>query len=306
MDVQQTLTVNRKQYKKFALVSDIGGTNSRFGIVGIKENEIKLLFHFVFKTKQIDYYEKINEVLKRAYDMYGIEICDFAVGIAGKVQGKKVKLTNGKFELNVDEIFAKTMLGNIILLNDFEAAAYGINTIDQTNEIKAIIGPGTGLGKGIIVIDKPLPSEGGHSELVYKKEEEKFIEFIKKKEKIKQVTWENVLSGRGLRLINEFITGKKLKTEEIKNKKVFEEFGKYLARCCRNFALEVLPTKIYIIGGIAQGHLEMFNKNFRKEFENGFHKDYLKSVPVEVITDPFIALTGAGYSILKKKGFKRN
>lgn len=304
MDLQQTLTSNMKDYRKFILAADVGGTNTRFAVVGIGSSVGILLSHS-FKTKWIHFYTKVSEIVEKIRKTYGIELKDISIGASGIVKNNSVNLTNIKRKISVDGILKETPIKNVLLMNDFETAGYGINAIDKGKDVKLLIGPGTGLGKAVLVWNNgyfPLPSEGGHAELVYHKEEKKLVSFIKKKRKKEFLEWEDVLSGRGVEDINEFLTKKKIRAPKVIDKAVFELFSKYFARCCRNFALEVSCSKIYVIGGVAQHHPEILKGVFRKEFEKGTFRSYLKSVKVELIKDELLGLYGAGYAWKMKKG----
>ena len=112
-----------------------------------------------------------------------------------------------------------------------------------------------------------------------KKEDFKFIEFLKKKKKI--VSWENVLSGRALSLWYEFFTKKKILPEEVVTLALEnEKFAKKCIRKCLELfgrkagemALCILPTKgIYLSGGLTQGLIEFFRK---KSYVNTFLRGY--------------------------------
>jgi glucokinase len=104
-------------------------------------------------------------------------------------------------------------LDSVTLLNDLEAGAYGIFTLDNDafctlNEgiarqsgSKALIAAGTGLGQAILYHDgqrfHPLASEGGHADFAPRNELE--IELLRHLiERFKHVSYERVLSGPGL------------------------------------------------------------------------------------------------------------
>ena len=74
-------------------------------------------------------------------------------------------------------------------INDFEAAGYGIANLlpedsvkvggngvlsEASLSVKAVIGPGTGLGEGLLIKNEvdglyyPSPSEGGHADFAVK------------------------------------------------------------------------------------------------------------------------------------------
>lgn len=91
-----------------------------------------------------------------------------------------------------------------MFINDFTAAGYGITRINPENcqvlggckdvklkegakSVKVVIGPGTGLGEGILKKDKevglfhPFPSEGGHCDFAAKTDEDwELVKFARK------------------------------------------------------------------------------------------------------------------------------
>jgi glucokinase len=302
MDLQQTLTSNIKKYRQFILSADIGGTNTRFGIMGIGNNTAELLAKYSFKTKWIHFCTKVVEIVENAKKTYGIELSGLSAGAAGKIENNEAMLTNIDRKISSEEILRETPIKNVILMNDFEASAYGVNSFDLGKETTLVIGAGTGLGKAVLVRKEnfytPLASEGGHAEMPFYEEDKKLLKFIMKKRKLERLTWEDLLSGRGLEDINEFLTKKQTPAPRINNAESFEIFSKFFGRCCRNFALEVLCQKIYVTGAIALNHPEIIRKMFRKELEKGVFRHYLKGIKVEIITDENIGLLGAGYAWL--------
>lgn len=134
-------------------------------------------------------------------------------------------------------------MDSFVLINDFTAAGYGISTLkhkDSTilgssgeamqnegpNSVKIVIGPGTGLGCGILIKgDSPdalyevYASEGGHTDFCCKTDEDyallKFSrEFIEKsnnvenlraKAKIGRVSVERLTAGPAVPLIYAFM-----------------------------------------------------------------------------------------------------
>lgn len=88
-------------------------------------------------------------------------------------------------------IAAQSKLDSFVFINDFTAAGYGVCTLrtqDVTHlgqsgdanaqngarSVKVVIGPGTGLGQGILVKNdadgdyEPYPAEGGHTDFTVK------------------------------------------------------------------------------------------------------------------------------------------
>jgi glucokinase len=218
-------------------------------------------------------------------------------------------------------------------MNDFEAIGYGINLLKKKdfliinkkisnkikNQTKAVIGAGTGLGKAILNYDEcfncyvPIASEGGHADFpVYDLEELKLINFIKKIKKINQVSWEDLLSGKGLESIYFYLKKNKKSAEEISKhrktdktyKKTFELFTRFYARAVKNFTLETLALGgVYIAGGIAAKNSDIFkSQTFLKEYKNNYKlKNVLVNIPVYVILNQNIGLYGSAFAAIYRK-----
>ena len=214
--------VNSKPYKSFILGGDIGGTNSALGVFGIKNSFPEILISFSYKSMELESLDAaINEVLDYCKKNYDIGIKKACIGVAGVVSpdNNYAKITKLGWNLSSKEIHKKTGLSQIIFINDFEAAGYGINIIKKNQFVaikkgskisksnKIVIGAGTGLGKSLLVFNEnkkfyePVASEAGHMDFPAQAEQElRIAAFIKKNKKIKQnISYEHVLSGQGLR-----------------------------------------------------------------------------------------------------------
>ncbi|MEK6917001.1 MAG: glucokinase, partial [Nanoarchaeota archaeon] len=223
-----------------------------------------------------------------------------------------------------------TKLKNIKLVNDFYANAaslpfikksdvFVLNKGSKTNKNKMIIGPGTGLGKAYSLNSRVYPSEGGLTIIgIEDIEDYALIDYFKKK--IRDIVYyEDILSGRGLSNIYEYleinsnllpdskirkiIIDKKNKpeliTENYKKDKLSEMtidiFVKFYARYTRDSALNILCSEVYLAGGISNSLKEPMKKDFMKEFAMHRHyKNLLKKIGVSVITNSDIGLIGAG------------
>ena len=88
-------------------------------------------------------------------------------------------------------------MDSFLFINDFTAAGYGVSTLthkdyqivgscgdtsrmkEGPHSVKLIVGPGTGLGQGILIkgadensLYEPYPSEGGHVDFTVKNEDD--------------------------------------------------------------------------------------------------------------------------------------
>jgi len=221
-------------FSSYVLGVDIGGTNTNFGIAGIKDNKPFLLFSLQFKSQELSsLIPAIFETLDYAKNEHNIEISDACIGAAGAVSPANdyADLTNVKWDVDAREILDKTPLQTTFIINDFQAIGYGVNLLDSSNnkdifpvkkgsendgssfETQAIIGAGTGLGKSILSYDTrfqayiPIPSEGGHGDFPAQNDFEiTFLDFIKEKRKIyAPVSYEDLLSGNGIEMIYTFL-----------------------------------------------------------------------------------------------------
>lgn len=236
-------------YSKFILGGDIGATNTHLGMFGVINKSADLIVSFHFKNKDMNSaYEAINFVLNLIKSDYKIKIENASLGIAGALSPRKetAKMTNLVWEISKKELMRKTKLKKIILMNDFEAVGYAVNSLGK-NDVAAIknakkiqkapilvIGAGTGLGKAILLYDKnkdsyfPVSSESGNSDFAAQDDEDfKLIRFMRQKMK-GNISYEDFLSGKGIINIFNFIrNGKRFKetayTKEISRSKTKPE-----------------------------------------------------------------------------------
>ena len=155
-----------------------------------------------------------------------------------------VKLTNISRwpTLDGNQLAKDFKFKSFVFINDFTAAGYGISVLtskdcdilgssgeanmeEGAGSVKVVIGPGTGLGVGILVkasedsLYEPYPSEGGHTDFVVKNEEDyklhvfardfiensNNIENLRAKAKIGRISVERLCAGPAVPLIYAFM-----------------------------------------------------------------------------------------------------
>ncbi|RJQ17182.1 hypothetical protein C4573_03965 [Candidatus Woesearchaeota archaeon] len=326
------------KHKTFVLGVDVSATHTTIGFFGVQQKPV-LIFKFRYPTKEIKKIEDfLNEVLQYTQTHYGITTDTVCLGIAGPLENNRTsaKLSNGKLTISVSSIKKNTPLKHVSLMNDFEIIGYSIEVLDKKDLLTlakqkqkgsmAIIGPGSGLGKAWLVLNKQtghfevLPSEGGHELFGAQNDEEKqLLEFIKEKHKIKQVDYEKVLSGPGIANIFQFLRTKTpsniaddpIMISQSKDpvcRRTMELFTIFLARACQSAALNILAYGgVYIGGGIAAKNLNLFKSSvFMKTFlDNPVHQKLLKEIPVYVITNYDCSLYGAANVAIHFSEFRR-
>lgn len=326
------------------LAADIGGTNSNFGIFSYDASGIKLIFSLHMKSIEIvDFTQTVHDVVNYAKKQYGIIIECAVFAAAGVIWQSQdyVKLMNVDVTIDSQKIVSSVGLSCAIIVNDFEVIGYGLDLIESSKLVpvnagkghphanKAILGAGTGLGKCIMHWDEhigrhiPVASEGGHADFAAQnKLELELIKYVQHTERMScNISWEDLLSGKGIQRIYGFFADRemqaaehelfirgchqeRLNPDEIFNSRfndecsynTFELFAKLYGRCAKNFALDALALGgVYIAGGIATKNVSLFQlKVFMQEFVNcGKQAELLKNVPIYVITDYNVSLYGA-------------
>jgi glucokinase len=141
-------------------------------------------------------------------------------GVAGPIQGNRVRVTNLPWTIDAASVAATFGIARVRLLNDFAAAAYGIDALGAgelatlqegaplADAPRIILGAGTGLGVAYIVHDasgyRPISGEGGHSGFAPTHHNQIAL-WHYLHERVGRVTLEHVLSGAGLMRIYDFL-----------------------------------------------------------------------------------------------------
>lgn len=150
-----------------------------------------------------------------------IKLTAASFGIAGPVIENHSQTTNLPWVVDGAAIAKRFDIPRVQLLNDLEAAAYGIlllrpdelEVLNPGNPPKkrqalALIAAGTGLGEAILFWDgksyRPMPSEGGHADFAPNNDYE--IELLRYlRSQFLHVSYERILSGPGLHAIYEYV-----------------------------------------------------------------------------------------------------
>lgn len=211
------------------LVSDIGGTNSNFGVFDIQGRSATLLISLHYKSADVtDFADLITQLLEYLRQNYQIKIKRACLAAAGVISHDRtfVKPTNLAVSVDTKAIQQKTGLECVFLANDFEVIGYGIARINPKDVVtvyagvarehahQAILGAGTGLGKCLMYWNDavgryvPLASEGGHADFPIQTQQEfDLCRYIQNYEGWQcNVSWEDVLSGNGIQRIHHFLS----------------------------------------------------------------------------------------------------
>lgn len=199
------------------LAGDVGATKTNLGLFTVRENTLTPLRLKTFASKD---YPGLIPLVREFLSNETTLIPRACFGVAGPVIDGKSKTPNLPWFLDAEEIARSLALDSVSLINDLEANAYGLLTLEpeafaMLNEgvmprhgNMALIAAGTGLGQSIIVTDervyRPLASEGGHADFAPRTEIE--IELLRYLMALfGHVSYERLLSGPGLLNIYNFL-----------------------------------------------------------------------------------------------------
>ncbi|SEM38149.1 glucokinase [Nonomuraea pusilla] len=299
------------------LVADVGGTNARFGLVtsaGARPSHVAVLAGADHPS------------LPEAVETYLAEHAGGArpgaacLAVAGPIDGDRYRLTNSPWSGSVHDLAVPFAA----LLNDFEALAVSLPHLegadlvslggpDPAHGVKAVLGPGTGLGVGALVPTEhgwtPVPGEGGHVTVPVVDRRELEIVRVLQSRGLRHVVAEHVLSGPGLvrlhRALAEVngVTAPELTASDIVARlddslcaETVEVFCGMLGSFSGNVALTLgARGGVYLGGGVLPRIVDRVRASaFRARFtDNPDMAEYLRGISTALIVNPQPGLAGA-------------
>lgn len=318
------------------LAADIGGTKTDIGLFRTKNQQLHLLHEATASSR--DYTSFADVVLQFLQDHGAQTPNRLSIGVAGPVIGDRVQLTNLPWTLDKDLLRTATGIGEISLLNDLEATAYGLAGLDDeylatiypgkegAQGNMAILAPGTGLGQAGLFWDgrfyHPFATEGGHCQFSPRDEMDlEIYQYLRKTNNT--VSWEHLVSGRGIYAIYKFLRDIKGHHEPawLRDKFAVDDptavishtamrelndtcvqtmqlFVRFMACEAANLVLKLKATGgLYLGGGIPPRIYSLLrNEFFVSHFVQNDRMGYLlEEVPIKVILNSKTALLGAAH-----------
>jgi len=309
---------------ELALVGDIGGTNSRFGLVEPGSTRVSAI-----AVQKNDNFTSLEGSIAAYLAGQGVSaLAAAAVAVAGPIEGETVALTNRDWRFTRDTLRAAARARQFRLLNDFEALALSLPHLDATDlvqiggetpekpGVKIVLGPGTGLGMATLA---PLPEGGwmalpgevGHITLPVATREEFDWRERMTKPGVPFESEDAITGGGLLRMYRAVAAQPVLATpEEVLQaalagtdeaaQRTLDQFITWLARIAGDAAMTMQAKGgVYLAGGIAPsiaGRLKA--GSFREVFqEKGRLAHVMRPIPVYVIMDRFPAFKGCAAAI---------
>jgi glucokinase len=163
------------------LVADIGGTNARFALAD-PAAPMPLLGDSI-RGYAVEAFGSLAEAARHYLDATGAKVASGIFAVAGRVDDGIVRMTNHPWVVARERVRQALDLDEVALVNDFVAQAMAVRllgeddvaaigapgraTPDGPSRTYAVLGPGTGLGIGALLVRDgrcfPLATEGGHA-----------------------------------------------------------------------------------------------------------------------------------------------
>jgi len=325
------------------LAGDIGGTKCNLAIFqGTNGARQRPVFQRRYATRDFSRFEDlIVQFRKEAFESdFGLEreaIDAAGFGVAGAVVGAQLLANNLPWTLNLPALASSLdlRLENIVLLNDVAATACSLDHlpeqdlavlnrgVPQPKATRALMAVGTGLGEALLMWDggryRVFPTEGGLADFAPRTDREiQLLSYLKKQSA--HVCCEDILSGRGICAIHEFLDPHVHHSSPEDSKHPAREITqRALAKTCPvcvetvdlwteaygseagNLALRSLAFGgIYIAGGIAPKILpKLKDGSFFQAFcDKTLLSGVLAKIPVYVVLNEDAPVWGAAYKAL--------
>ena len=315
------------------LIGDVGGTNARFQII-----EHRQAPPLVLEPACTVDFSNIEQALESVvFNRTSVRPRSAILAAAGPITENGLNLTNCHWNIVPASFLDAGSMEQLLLMNDFEAQALSLPELTDEDGVrlggprqpsddpmtKAVIGPGTGLGVGLLVRAGgrwiPVAGEGGHVDLGPRndREAEVWHHLVALEGRI---SGEQVVCGDGL--VNTYraccaADGMEPMLERAadistaamaclqggetaagKNEQAVEALSLFcttLGRIAGDLALTSMARGgVYIGGGIAQKILPFLKTSgFRPAFEDKApHSALMRSIATTVVTHPLPALLG--------------
>ncbi|MEN9835801.1 MAG: hypothetical protein RL011_1994 [Pseudomonadota bacterium] len=199
------------------LAIDIGGTKVAIGSYDYQGNT---LHETHLSRHHTDAAASLLHMIEAHFGGHIPPLRGIAIGVAGPVHARHVRLTNVAWSIDADEI-AAAVKAPVYLLNDLQALGYAVPHLPDSHLVTiqrgqpgpgpaVLIAAGTGLGEAVLVPHQRsytvLPSEGGHATFAPVTDRDLELAGFLRRRYQGHVSWERVVSGQcGFRNLFDFM-----------------------------------------------------------------------------------------------------
>lgn len=206
------------QKNNLLLAGDIGGTKTMLALYQPQGNALAARAETTFPSAGFD---SLEAIVKRFLAEQEVRPRRACFGVAGPVVGGRSRITNLPWEMSEQGLATACGLDAVRLLNDLEAAAFGLLYLPEEDFVdlnpeaepapgnRAVIAAGTGLGEALLVRQGetylPVATEGGHADLAARNPQEDALLAWLRQRFPEHVSYERVLSGPGIHTLYLFL-----------------------------------------------------------------------------------------------------
>jgi glucokinase len=287
------------------LVGDIGGTHSRFAMVGKDGRPAEA------RAYQNDDLKTLQDGIARYLRETGATPTEAVLAVAAPVVRPEIELTNRDWRFRAEDLETQFGLERVRIVNDFEAQAWSLPLLgrddlyrlggpdEMPSGNRVVLGPGTGLGVaallGIGQDTFAVSTEAGHVSFGPATAEED--EAFRRLRELAPVSAEFVLSGPGLQRLHlalhpgtPFLAAAAIvaaaRSGDAATLATTQLFTGLLGRYAGDMALVFEATGgVYVTGGVAQGLGDQLDiTRFREAFEaHPPYTELLVKIPTNLI-----------------------
>ena len=308
------------------LAADIGGTKTYIALAEAHGNGLRLLHVERYLNDGFPGFDAmLRRFVKEQASGRAIECAAF--GAAGPRKGEQIWLTNRPWLIDGAALSAE-LSAPVLLLNDFEATAHGVELLEtadlqtlQRGEVvmrapQVVIGAGTGLGIAYRIWNgaryRMIGGEGGH--MGFTPGDLRQLELWRSLyERQGRVSNEHVVSGVGLARIYAFLGGAPDTDPAVVSSLAFDHgdelalqaldiFAACFGAVAGDHALAVLAYGgVFLAGGIAPKVLQpkQASQLLTAFNSKGGHSGIAARIPVHVVLNEQVGLLGAALAAIR-------
>ncbi|QBZ82508.1 Glucokinase [Hydrogenovibrio crunogenus] len=307
----------------FILAGDVGAT--KVLLQAYHQGEQRLLAEKRYLSADFFSLTLLVQHFQNEFDLPYFSAACF--GVPGPVVGRQVQLTNLPWVIRADELTHACQIEHVEIINDFYAAALGIDELTESDLIclqdgqyetsgnRLVVGAGSGLGvapvKNCQGTFLPQASEGGHMDFApLNGHQINILTWLQ--QKWPHVSYERLLSGEGLETLYFFyniqshghgkksVTAAQIYQEAINGEKIacqtLDTFVQIYGAFTGNAALIwEAQAGIFIAGGIAPKIKDWLLKPLFMEafLSKGRMRKVVETFPVYLVMNEKVGLFGA-------------
>jgi glucokinase len=308
---------------------DIGGTHARFAVADLAPGQLPQL-RDAWTAATADY-DNLDSALRAYGAALGHALpTDAAIAVAGPVAQDDINLSNAGWRFRQTGLKAALGLERLLLLNDFGAIGYAVDALPPTSfghicgpdrglpshGVISIVGPGTGLGVGLVARSgatqgEVIDTEGGHASFApHDPFETQLLGPLM--QKYGRVSIERIVSGKGLTAIYAALGGtppdektlwaQAISADDARARQALDLWCRALGAASGDVALTQGARALVLAGGLIPRFPELFKSSgFAHRFvEKGRSEAYMRNIPVYLCTYPQPGLLGAAIAFARQ------